>query len=282
MSYTNPDTMVEVANILESFDEENLREIFKAQIIDNEGYTDLQINHLAPLYSSYQRVMNIENINEEDVIKIKTRFQSICMSIINFICSKFNIEVDMNWIETNYGKLPALTMCLYQFFILDIFNVMLRSLNNYISKNIDDLFNAFADTIQGKDVSTATNMKIMNPKYAAIVSSMYDVTDYTFTMMDSETIIEYIDNKYTPGVVIKTLMDIGVITGDFANVFANIYKDNLALRSKITFELIYKIKEQGYLTYNPLVITRDNRMNENITTETEVHQNTDISDDVDQ
>ena len=136
MSYTNPDTMVEVANILESFDEENLREIFKAQIIDTEGYTDLQINHLAPLYSSYQRVMNIENIDEEDIIKIRTRFQSICMSIINFICNKFNIEVDINWIETNYGKLPALTMCLYQFFVLDIFNVIFRSLNNYISKNI--------------------------------------------------------------------------------------------------------------------------------------------------
>lgn len=280
MSYTNPDTLMEVANILESFDEESLREIFKAQIIDTEGYTDLQINHLAPLYSSYQRVMKIEDIDEEDADKIRVRFNRICMAIINFICAKFNIEVDTNWIETNYGKLPALTMCLYQFFVLDVFNVMLRSLNNYISKNIDDLFNAFADSIQGKDVSTSTNMKIMNPKYAAIVSSMYDVTDYTFTMMDSETILEYIDNKYTPGAVINNLMDTGVITGDFASVFANIYKDNLALRSKITFELIYKIKEQGYLTYNPLVITKDSRVNEN-SQEVNMYQNTDISDDID-
>ena len=279
MSYTNPDTMMEVANILESFDEENLREIFKAQIIDNEGYTDLQINHLAPLYSSYQRVMNIEGIDEEDIEKVRIRFQSICMSIINFICSKYNIEIDINWVETNYGKLPALTMCLYQFFVLDIFNVVLKSLNNYISKNIDDLFNAFSDAIQSKDVSTTTNMKIMDTKYAAIVSSMYDVTDYTFTMMDSETIIEYIDNKYTPGAVIGNLMEQGIITGDFANVFANIYKENLAMRSKITFELIYKIKEQGYLIYNPLVITRDMQSEANLASET--HKNSDISDDVD-
>jgi hypothetical protein len=124
-------------------------------------------------------------------------------------------------------------------------------------------------------------MKIMDTKYAAIVSSMYDVTDYAFTMMDSETIIEYIDNKYTPGAVIRNLMDNGVITGDFANTFANIYKDNLSLRSKITFELIYKIKEQGYLTYNPLVITRDNQTITNVSSEPEVHKNTDISDDVD-
>ena len=73
MSYTNPDTMIEVANILESFDEENLREIFKAQILNNDGYTDMQINHLTPLYSSYQRVMNLDNIDEEDIEKASMR-----------------------------------------------------------------------------------------------------------------------------------------------------------------------------------------------------------------
>jgi hypothetical protein len=187
----------------------------------------------------------------------------------------------MNWVESNYGKLPAVTMCLYQFFVLDIFYVILKSLNNYISKNIDDLFNAFSDSIQSKDVSTATNMKIMDPKYAALVSSMYDVTDYTFTMMDSESIFEYIDNKYIPGAVLRNLMESGVLTGDFANVFANIYKENLALRSKITFELIYKIKEQGYLSYNPLIIS-GTEIVQNNSTEPEVHVNTDISDDVDE
>ena len=281
MAYTNPDTMMEVANILDSFDEDNLREIFKAQILDNDGYTDMQINHLTPLYSSYQRVMKLENIDEDDLVKVKNRFNSLCMSIINYICSKYNIEVDINWIESNYGKLPALTMCMYQFFVLDIFHVILKSLNNYISKNIDDLFNAFVDAIQNKDVSTTTNMKIMDPKYAAIVSSMYDVTDYSFTMMDSETIFEYIDNKYVPGAVLKNLMSNGTITGDFANSFANIYKDNLALRSKITFELIYKIKEKGYLEYNPLIIRENRETTEDVPSE-EIHKNTDIEDDVDQ
>lgn len=280
MAYTNPDTMMEVANILESFDEENLKEIFKSQIISNDGYIDLQINHLTPLYSSYQRIMNIEGIEEDDIELIKTRFQHVCLSIINFISNKFGIEIDMNWIESNYGKLPAITMCLYQFFVLDIFYVLLNSLNNYIYKNIDDLANAFADTIQSKDVSTATNLKTMDPKYAAIVSSMYDVTDYTFTMIDSESIFEYIDNKYVPGAILRSLMDQGVLTGDFANVFANIYKENIALRSRITFELIYKIKTQGYLHHNPLILSDIIRQNENAPSE-EVHVNTDISDDID-
>lgn len=280
--YTNPDTMTEVANILESFDEENLREIFKTQIINDEGYTDLQINHLVPLYSSYQRVMSLKDIDEDDREKVRIRFQNICMAIVNFICAKFNIELDMNWIETNYGRLPALTMCLYQFFVLDIFYVILKSLNNYISKNIEDLFNAFADAMQGKDVSTATNLKIMNPKYAAIVSSMYDVTDYTFTMMDNDAIFEYLGNKYVPGAVLRNLMNTGVFTGDFSHAFANIYKENLALRSKITFELIYKIKEQGYLDYNPLIVRENQPSEEAVSDDIDmIDTNTSIEDDVD-
>lgn len=274
MPYTNPDTMIEVANILDSFDEENLLEIFKSQIMSNEDYTSLQINHLAPLYLSYKRIMSIEDIEEDDVINVQTRFQNICMAIINLICNKFNIEIDTNWIETNYGKLPAFTMCMYQFFVLDIFYVILRSLNNYISKNIDELSSAFSDAIQNKDVSTITNLKTMDPKYAVLASCMYDVTDYAFTMMDSDLIFEYIDNKYVPGAVLDRLMDDGTITGDFANVFANIYKENLALRSKITFELIYKIKKEGYLTYNPLIM-REDQLNQN--TDFEVSQTTENS-----
>ena len=278
MPYTNPDTMMEVANILDSFDEENLIEIFKSQILSTEDYTSLQINHLAPLYTSYKRVMSMEAIDEDDVIQVQTRFQNICMTIINLICNKFNLEIDTNWIESNYGKLPAFTMCMYQFFVLDIFYVILKSLNNYISKNIDELHSAFADAIQSKDVSTTTNLKTMDPKYATLASCMYDVTDYAFTMMDSDSIFEYIDNKYVPGAVLDKLMDEGTITGDFANTFANIYKDNLALRSKITFELIYKIKKEGYLTYNPLII-REDQLQQNAQSELEEDQNIDTSDD---
>lgn len=279
MSYTNPDTLMEVANILDSFDEENLIEIFKTQINDTDSYTNLQINHLTPLYNSYNRALNIEEIEDDDLYKIKNRFQNICLAIIDFICAKFNIDLNDEWLNNNINKIPAIAMCLYQFFVLDIFQVILRSLSNYISKNIDDLFNAFADSIQGKDVSTITNLKIMDPKYAAIVSSMYDVTDYAFTMIDNETLLEYLGDKYIPGLVIKKLMTDNIFTGDFANAFANIYKENIALRSKITFELIFKIKEKGFLEYNPLIIREDQ-----IKAAKEMPEptkNTDISDDID-
>ena len=227
--------------------------------------------------------MSIENADEDDIEKIRTRYYSICASIIKFISAKFGIEIDSNWIETQYGKLPALTVSMYQFFVLDIFYVILEVLNNYISRNIDDLFNVFSDAIQGKDVSTLTNMKIMDPKYAAIVSCMYDVTDYAFTMIDNETIFDYINKDYLPAAILKAMMNNGAFTGDFVHVFADIYRDNLALRSKISFELIYKIKEQGYLPYNPITLRADQIVaaNDNEEIESSIPSSNSIEDDVD-
>lgn len=282
MSYTNPDTMMEVANILESFDEKNLRDIFKAQIISNDDYTGIQINHLAPLYSSYQRALKIEDVDEDDIMQIRIKFQNICIMVIEFICSKFNIEVDSNWIEMNLNKLPAITMCLYQFFILDIFNIILKSLENYICTNTNALYEVFSGNSEFKDVSTVTNMKTMDPMWATLASSMYDVTDYVFSMMDSEEFLSSLGLEYTPKLVMEEMMNQGYLSGDFENTFANIYKDNLALRSKISFELIYKIKEQGYLYFNPLIIPAEQIISNNNPTseESKYHQNTDITDDV--
>ncbi len=283
MAYTNPDVLMEVSNILDSFDEDNLISIFKTQIMDNDGYTDLQVNHLTPLYNSYARVLKLSDIEEDDLIVIKNKFENICNAVIDFICSKFNINIDEQWLSDNANRIPNIAMCLYQFFILDIFQIILKSLSNYISENIDNLFNTFADSIQNKDVSTITNMKIMNPKYAALASVMYDVTDYTFTLMDNETLLDLIGNKYVPGLIIRQLIIDNAFNGDFCNTFANIYKENIPLRSKITFELILKIKEKGFLEYNPLII-RDDQLRKAKNEETAIEvpmKNTDIEDDVD-
>lgn len=283
MSYTNPDTMVEVANILESFDEDNLQDIFRHQIIDDDGYTDLKINHLAPLFRSYQRVNNMPDVDEDDLENLNGKFHRICLAILNYISSKYNISFDTNWLETNYSKLAPITMCMYQFFVLDIFKIILNALNNYISKNINDLYDAFSLSANSKDVTTITNMKIMDLKYAVIVSTLYDVTDYSFTMMDNESFLDYLEKLYTPAIIIHRLIDDGTITGDFANTIANIYKENLSLRSRITFELINRVRENGYLKYNPLIINRVEGLAQDDVDNINENQlvNTDISDDVD-
>lgn len=257
MPYTNPDTMTEVANILEDFNEETLREIFKTQIIQEDSYINIPTDHFMPLYHAFSRAKDIDSIDPDDIDRIQREYYGICQSIIGYICVKFGVEVDDEWTSTHVGKVPALTLSMYQFFVLDFFYIILSVLNNYIATNIDDLFNAFSDAVQNKDASTITHMKSMDPKYAAIAASLYDVTDYAFTMMDSETFFEYLHPSYLNGSILKKMTEDGVLTGDFVRKFADIYKENLALRSKITFELYLKIKETGSLPVNQLVITND-------------------------
>ena len=284
MAYVNPDTLQEVANILDDFDEATLIDLFKSQIINEESYLSIPINHLEPLYLSYKKAMEIDAAETDDLEEIKSRFQHICISIIQYIQAKFSIEVDLDWIETQYGNLPALTMALYQFFVLELFYVIIGVLNNYISKNINDLSKAFSEVANRKDVSTVTNLKTMDPRYAVIVSSIFDVTDYSFSMLDNEILFDYITPEYIPANIIRGLVERGVITGDFTRRIADIYKDNLELRSKVAVELAYRIKEKGYLQENPIIISSDqiqNRFSGSVNPEAATENYADIDSDVD-
>lgn len=258
MAYVNPDTLQEVANILDDFDESTLIGLFKSQIIQDDSYVTIPVDHFEPLYVSYEKAMKIETAEEDDIAQIKEKFQNICLSIIQFIQAKFGFELDTEWLETRYGDLPAITLALYRFFVIDIFYVILGVLNNYIAKNSNDLYKAFSDIPFKRDVSTITNLKILRPEYATIVSSLFDVTDYAFTLIDNDTLFDYINQSYDPATILHGCVEQGIVTGDFARTIADIYKGNLELRSKVAIELAYRIKEHGYLPENSIIISSEN------------------------
>ena len=257
MAYVNPDTLQEVANILEDFDEPTLISLFKDQIIQDDSYVKIPINHLEPLYIAYKKATNIESSEEDDIEEIRTRFQNICRAVIQFIETKYGFDLDNDWIESQFGDLPAMTMALYKFFIVDFFYVVLAVLNNYIAKNSNDLYDAFKDVAIKRDVSSLTNHRTMSPVYATILSSLFDVTDYSFTLIDNETLFDYINKDYSPATIIHGCVERGLITGDFTRTIADIYKKNLELRSKVAIEIAFRIKERGYLPENDVIVKID-------------------------
>jgi hypothetical protein len=242
MPYTNPDIMEEVANILEDFDEESLKDLFKSQIESDDCYTALPVNHFQPLYVSIQRLLKMDGADEDDVAVIKSRYNSICKYIIGLLCDKFNITIDEEWLNDNAGNIPAIAMTLYQFFVLDIFQNIFNFLRNYVDKNVGELAKIFSESAQNKDVSTVTNAKVLQAEYAVIASCIYDITDYIFSMLDSEVIFDYIEPGYIPGEILERMYNDNNLTGDFVAMLAAAYKDNLSLRSKIAFELIYTLR----------------------------------------
>ena len=278
MAYVNPDTLQEVSNILDDLDPNVINDLFRTQITDESSYITIPVNHFEPLYQSYRAALEIETMDEDDLTEIKDRFRNICLTIIQLIQSKYGLSLDLDWIEIQYGDLPAVTLAFYRFFVLDLFYILIGVFNNYISKNIDELNETFSDVSQNRDVSTLTNLKTMDPKYAIIASSIYDITDYIFSNLDNDSFFEYIAPDYLPAQIINELGKKLVITGDFTRRFADIYRENLELRSKVGFELIYRIKERGYLSYNSVIV---NSVDLPIDREQEVTPATEAATDID-
>lgn len=278
--YTNPDILNEVANILDDFDLDVIRDIFATQIDDDDSYTEICQNQLKPLTISYQHVLELgDDTDPEDVEVLKERYNNICIMVIDMICRKYGLEFDFDWFETRPGTLSKTATDLYQFFIIDIFYIILGVLNNYIEDNAESISDAFAGvTTNSRDVSNIMNSKTIDPKYVTILANMFDVTDYAFMNMDNDTFFDCISGQYAPAVAVKTLLDDGVLSGDIVRTLADDYKRNLALRSKIAFELIYRIKERGYLKKNPIVIDMDDQQeeaaSESVTTTEEVVNDT--------
>lgn len=252
MAYTNPDILQEVANILDDFEVPTIIDLFKDQIITEASYTTIPVDQFESLYQKYKMAVELNAVEEDDIDEIRNRFKTICISIVKFIEAKFGIEVDLDWFDTQNASLPAVTLALYKFFVLDLFYIIIGVLNNYISKNLDELNDAFSAVLNNKDVTVQANLKTLEPKYATIASAIFDVTDYSFTMMDNDSIFEYMNLEYQPAGIIQKLLSEGVIVGDFTRHIADIYKENLELRSKVAFELVYRIKTQGSLPIQPI------------------------------
>lgn len=272
----NPDTITEISNILQDLDSFSLNDIIKSQIIDSDEYVEAKINHLKPLYLAYTQALKYKDVDEDDFEEIDTQFINICLNIISCISQKFDFTMDDEWLAYNHSKIPSIAFVLYHFFILDLYYIILESLNTYIVDHLKELVSDFEDYVNSKDVCSVTNMKNLDRDHAIVTTGIFDVLDYTFSLFDNEILLDNINKEYIPGLIIKDLMDDNVLIGDFNHSIANVFKDNLPLRSHIAFDIVYRIKNKGYLEKETFAEF------EKIESAPETpHTNTDIEDDVD-
>lgn len=277
--YVNPDTMNDIANIMDEFDLETLKDVFRNQII-NDDELGIKIDHLAVIDDLYKRAKNTEHKEEDDFAYILSTYRAVCSYIVSLITTKYDLGYDEEWINDHLEYLPSFTKVLYHFFVLDVYYIILELLNNYIASHVDELYEAFKDYTQDTTLSNWVNSKILDEKWAIIVSNIYDITDYIFSVVNNDNVFDYLNKKYLPTTVLNTMIDLNVINGDFVHSFSEMYKEQLNFRSAIAFDLVYKIKESHYL-YNEEIVKLLN--NENLKEETpEIVKNKSIDDDVDE
>lgn len=217
--------------------------LFYEQIMnEDEDYTSPKIDHFTELYQSFSEIFEDDTIPQDDLSTVTDQFTQICCHIINYINEKFDTDIEVESLMDASHNLPGITKAMYQFFIVEFYTNILSIMKNYISENISSLYDNFSELNQKKDVMTGYFKKELSEEMSIIASNIYDVTDFIFTKLDGSTALTYCDKDNLAAAVIKKLLDEGNVSDDFLTAIADIYKNNVNLRSRIGFEIVFAIK----------------------------------------
>ena len=217
--------------------------LFYEQIMnEDEDYTSPKIDHFTELYQSFSEIFEDDTIPQDDLATVTDQFTQICCHIINYINEKFDTDIEVESIMDASHNLPGITKAMYQFFIVEFYANILSIMKNYISENLSSLYDNFSELNQKKDVMTGYFKKELSEEMSIIASNIYDVTDFIFTKLDGSTALTYCDKDNIAAAVIKKLLDEGNVSDDFLTAIADIYKNNVNLRSRIGFEIVFAIK----------------------------------------
>ena len=217
--------------------------LFYEQIMnEDEDYTSPKIDHFTELYQSFSEIFEDDTIPQDDLTTVTDQFTQICCHIINYINEKFDTDIEVESLMDSSHNLPGITKAMYQFFIVEFYANILSIMKNYISENLSSLYDNFSELNQKKDVMTGYFKKELSEEMSIIASNIYDVTDFIFTKLDGSTALTYCDKDNLAAAVIKKLLDEGNVSDDFLTAIADIYKNNVNLRSRIGFEIVFAIK----------------------------------------
>ena len=230
-------------DLRELFEVDSNTALFYEQIMnEDEDYTSPKIDHFTELYQSFSEIFEDDTIPQDDLATVTDQFTQICCHIINYINEKFDTDIEVESIMDASHNLPGITKAMYQFFIVEFYTNILSIMKNYISENLSSLYDNFSELNQKKDVMTGYFKKELSEEMSIIASNIYDVTDFIFTKLDGSTALTYCDKDNLAAAVIKKLLDEGNVSDDFLTAIADIYKNNVNLRSRIGFEIVFAIK----------------------------------------
>lgn len=234
----------EVSEILDTFNLEEISKLLQQQISSSENSElGLQtVDHFKPLYYKYQGIMRASENTGEIKEAATERFMNICNIFLTMICRKYGIAIDPVWKDDHYGDLPGFTMALYNFFVLDVSSNIYDVCIEFIKKNKSMIYEAFEERKNKKDASTLVYKKIMSPEMAVITSNIYDVSTWILTQLSEEQFLNYLNPDYLPLKLIKTLLEEGILSGEFMVELNDIYSSDLILKSDVCFRLISYLK----------------------------------------
>lgn len=241
--------VLEVSDIIGSFDIEEIGAMIKAQITDSDNNDDFGIiivDHFRPLYIKYKEAMSS---GDEDVRnEAEERFDNICMIFLESIADKYGITIDYDWVNQNSERLHSLTIALYSFFVIDMKVNLCYTLYNYIITNSNDLNMTFDSAKSKRDAATNSFKKYIVPEMTTILANVYDVTQWILDNIDNNQFFDYMEQDYLPLRILRKTYANGYIGGDFVLKIQEMYKSSLHMRSIVCYDIIEKVHNNFHIS----------------------------------
>ena len=235
---------IEISEIMDSFDLDEVRKLIHDQIeMLYEETCENLIDNFKILYSKYASIREEkDNMDEDDFQFTENRFYKICAIFIDEVCEKYGLHLNDDYLEEHYSDTPKIALCLYRFFVIDFKSNLYHILLHYINENQTMISEAFDSAKLKRDASTMANKNIDNEDVSLIVSNIYDIAEWILDQINEDIYLDSVSSEYLLLDQIKYLFENGILVGEFTDEIRNILQNNIALKGRICFDLICKLK----------------------------------------
>lgn len=239
-----PHTVEDISEILDTFNLVEIRDLLEKQVSINENdETSDRADYFTPLYYRYKQIMESEENPDDVKEEARKHFGDICRIFLSVLCNKFHLEIDEEWVIDNQEKLQGIVTAMYHFFVVDLTSNLQEVCLNYISKKKDELFQIFEERKNKKDAATLVNKKKYSIEGAVIIANIYDVSTWILSQLSESNYMAYMNSDYASLIVVKKLMEDGILGGDFMDVINEAYAESLNLKTEVCFHIISAYKE---------------------------------------
>lgn len=237
-----PSNTFEVADLLETFDKSEILKLIEDQLNTDQYTLEKITDHIQLLYVKWRSIMENPEIVEEIKVTADKKFKEICEDTIKLILNKFGMTIDDDWFDLHQNDVPALTMVLYHYFVLDFTSNIYDLIMNYIMTNYKLIYEVFESMEDKKDASTINQKKKLSSKMALIIANIYDISEWIIGQIDEKSYFNYADADYALTDIFRDYIDCGIITGSFMNQITKLYLTNISLKSEVCFTIISNAK----------------------------------------
>ena len=240
---------LDISEVLEAFDPEDVRTMIQDQLalLDDDA-CEIMTDNFKMLYVKYASLTQQQSeIGPDMYQEAQERFFHICEIFIEEISKKLGFTIDHDYLNDNMANIPAMTLPIYLFFVLDLRSNVTNVLLSFIYRNTETLWETFKDRMQKHDSVTAVNRTSVDDQTMALIASnIYDVVNWCMTQMNTEMFMENMEHGYVALDPIKAMIEQGAIIGmeSFVDTLKDILTENIALKARICFDIICRIK--GY------------------------------------